>query len=166
VRKESKNDTQQVASKVLIDDGRRSISNLNAKEEDMSTEQRPGDVLQVISSYQLLCENLKDEPHVSPKEQQAVSTVGASGISATEIIDEAPCVGNTNAKEEDITMVRHPGDLLITSYQALSDDEKDWPNVEAKEPCGFQVMLYFHISLTRPTIFDWGNIENPRSGNH
>lgn len=82
---------------------------------------------------------------------QAASTVG--GMSASEVIDEGQRIGNANDKEEDMSMARHPGVLLISSYQALCDDEKDWPNVEAKERCGIQVTLYYtYLYLDRPFL--------------
>lgn len=70
------------------------------------------------------------------------------GISASEIIDKGQHVGNANAKEENMSMARHPGDLLISSYQALCDDEEDWPNVEAKEQCGVQVSYISHFFIS------------------
>ena len=57
---------------------------------------------------------------------QAASTVG----------------GNAKAKEEDISPKHHPGDLIISSYQAKCNDKKDWPNIKAKDQCGVQVTPY------------------------
>jgi hypothetical protein len=78
----------------------------------------------------------------------------AASIATVGVLDKGPHTGRSNAKakEEDIiSMKRHPGDLLsISSYQALCNDKKDWPNVEAKDQCAVQVMLYlpyFHLDL-------------------
>lgn len=54
-------------------------------------------------------------------------------------VDKGPHRVNVKAEEEDI---RHPGLLSISSYQALCNDKKDWPNVEARDLCGVQVTLY------------------------
>jgi hypothetical protein len=68
--------------------------------------------------------------------RQAASSVGPG-------IDEGPYRGNAaKAMEEDISMKRYPGDLSISSFQELCNDQKDWPNVETKDQCGVQVTLY------------------------
>lgn len=72
--------------------------------------------------------------------RQAASTVTVG------VVDKVPHRGNAKA-EEDISMKQHPGDLLISesSYEALCNDKKDWPNVDAKDQFEVQVRLYLSI---------------------